>query len=280
MVKFIKSGLYTSLQDIGRKKYRNWGIPESGFMDANSAKIANLLLANPENKSLFEVTMMGPIIEFQIETYIAITGAEFEIYLNEYPFPMYQAVLVKKGDILKFGKLKKGLRAYLAIQHSIETPIILESQSFYHPITENSTIKNGDIIKLSTIQHKFYPNPNISYQLTELDSNQIEVKKGPEFSFLNPIHLEKLDSTNFEVTNRNNRMAYALSPNLPSLKKNLITCPVLPGTIQLTKDGSLFVLMRDGQTTGGYPRILQLTETSIHQLSQLKIGSNFKFKII
>ena len=54
----------------------------------------------------------------------------------------------------------------------------------------------------------------------------------------------------------------------------------MPGSVQLTPSGKLIVLMRDCQTTGGYPRVLQLTENAINVLSQKFTGQNIKFKII
>ena len=60
----------------------------------------------------------------------------------------------------------------------------------------------------------------------------------------------------------------------------MLTSSVLPGTVQLTPSGKLIILMRDCGVTGGYPRILQLTETSINRLSQKTTNDTFKFKLV
>tara|TARA_B110000908_G_scaffold99222_1_gene117192 strand:+ start:372 stop:668 length:297 start_codon:yes stop_codon:yes gene_type:complete len=54
---------------------------------------------------------------------------------------------------------------------------------------------------------------------------------------------------------------------------------VMPGTVQLTPGGKIIILMRDCQTTGGYPRILQLTNSAINILSQKMTNSEIKFNI-
>ena len=46
MIKFISKGLYTTIQDDGRFGYRNIGVPSSGYMDRESAQVANLILGN------------------------------------------------------------------------------------------------------------------------------------------------------------------------------------------------------------------------------------------
>ena len=63
-------------------------------------------------------------------------------------------------------------------------------------------------------------------------------------------------------------MAYQLKEPLENNLDAIITSAVLPGTVQLTPSGKLIVLMRDCQTTGGYPRVLQLKESAIDVLAQ------------
>ena len=53
MIKIISKGLYTTIQDEGRFGYRNIGVPSSGYMDRESAQIANLIIDNPININFF-----------------------------------------------------------------------------------------------------------------------------------------------------------------------------------------------------------------------------------
>jgi len=73
-------------------------------------------------------------------------------------------------------------------------------------------------------------------------------------------------------------MAYQLNERIENNLKPIITSLVLPGTVQLTPSGQLIVLMRDCQTTGGYPRVLQLCEKSISILSQKFTGNTIHFE--
>jgi len=60
----------------------------------------------------------------------------------------------------------------------------------------------------------------------------------------------------------------------------IITSLVMPGTVQLTPSGKLIVLMRDCQTTGGYPRILQLSDNSINTLAQKMTGQKITLQLL
>jgi len=55
---------------------------------------------------------------------------------------------------------------------------------------------------------------------------------------------------------------------------------VLPGTVQITPSGQLIILANDGQVTGGYPRVLQISDQSMCQLSQLISGEKIRFNIV
>ena len=141
MVKVLQTGLYTSIQDMGRFGYRNIGVPMSGAMDSISAGFANALLNNNKNDAVMEITMAGPKLVFMASTNIVITGANMSAELNNNPILNYKAYPVQNGDILSFGKLKKGIRCYLAVSNGFQPEIILKSRSFYPGITFQGLLK-------------------------------------------------------------------------------------------------------------------------------------------
>ena len=96
----------TTVQDLGRYGYQSQGFSVAGVMDVRSFKIANLLLDNPENEAVLEITLIGPTLEFTSATIIAITGGDFQPTINGEPAPMYTALYMNKGDVLKFWKCK------------------------------------------------------------------------------------------------------------------------------------------------------------------------------
>ena len=75
MIEVLNPGFYTSIQDLGRKGFRKYGVPVSGAMDWTSAVYANQLLGNTPNCAVLEITLIGPELRFRQNTQIAITGA-------------------------------------------------------------------------------------------------------------------------------------------------------------------------------------------------------------
>lgn len=281
MIKILKSGLHTSLQDAGRFGYRHLGVPVSGFMDAFSAQLANSILANDINEAVLEMTMIGAEIQFLEPTQFVISGADMSPSLDGNLIDNNKVYSADNNTILKFGQLKLGLRAYLAVKGGFTSDIILGSQSFYKPLTSNAKIANGDTVSFKTYSTKSISNRQFSkLKVLDFSSEEILIHKGPEFDMLNDKTKALLLSTRFQVSGLYNRMAYQLLPRIENGLQPIFTSAVLPGTVQLTPSGKLIVLMRDCQTTGGYPRVLQLTERAINLLSQKKERDYIFFRII
>lgn len=279
MLKVLKSGFFVTIQDLGRFGYRDIGVPISGAMDVLSVKKANLLLENDPNAAVMEITMTGPTLQFDEPTYICLSGAHISATLNNQPIENYHVVKVDKGDILSYGRLDDGFRGYLAIKGGFQTDVVLGSRSQFVPVTKKKRLKDGDEVKYGKMLSY---SPIISEVKIEehFHKNYLEVYKGPEFSILSDAQLTEIFTKTFTVSKENNRMAYQLSETIAGHSHSMLTSGTLPGTVQFTPAGKLIVLMKDGQTTGGYPRVLQLSEDSICTLAQKKSGDKLSFKLV
>lgn len=279
MLRVLKSGFFTTIQDLGRLNYRSIGVPVSGAMDHDSANKANRLLENDVFDAVLEITMTGPTLQFDSPTSICLSGALMSPTLNNQPIDYYKVISVQKGDILSYGKLENGFRSYLAVKGGFKATPVLGSCSQYFPVTSEKSIKDGDEIPYDTIDSF---EPILSELKTEdrFGLENINVYKGPEFSILSDKQLADLFSKRFTVSKENNRMAYQLSEKIDGHSHSMLTSGTLPGTVQLTPLGKLIILMKDGQTTGGYPRVLQLSEDAICLLAQKKFGDALFLKLV
>ena len=278
MIKVIDPGFYTSIQDKGRFGFQNYGVPVSGCMDENSAEIANQILENLRSSALLELTMTGCSLEFKKDTIIAVTGSDMNAKLNGSSIQMYNKIDVKKGDLLSFGRFEYGFRTYIAFQGGIKSEKVMKSRSMYNGITKSFKIQKNDKIVLNNSINKSRSTNQEKIQKLILSDN-IECYKGPEFHKLNKKNKENLLKKQFSISNNHNRMGYILNEKIKNNIKPIITSHVMPGTVQLTPGGKIIILMRDCQTTGGYPRILQLTNSAINILSQKMTNSEIKFNI-
>ncbi|WP_178988183.1 5-oxoprolinase subunit C family protein [Winogradskyella schleiferi] len=279
MIKVLNSGFYATIQDQGRLGHRSYGVPDSGAMDSYSSEFANKLLGNNKEAAVLEMTMTGAELQFLKPTTIAITGAHMNPTLNGKTIEMFESILVEPNDVLSFGKLSNGFRTYVAVKGGFLSEIVLGSRSMAKGITESIRIKKEDVLDFNATSIKSPKHAKLKFNSSYHEDKILEVTKGPEFDKLTREQQNLLISQNFQVSKFNNRMAYQLLPLFKNSLEPILTTPVLPGTVQLTPSGQLIVLMRDCQTTGGYPRMFQLTEQSINILSQKATGNRLKFSL-
>ena len=280
MVEVIKPGLFTTIQDKGRTGYRRVGVPVSGAMDAISAAMANKLLNNSTQAAIMEFTMMGPRLLFKKPTVIAISGAGFHAKINKVPIELDKATEVSENDILKIDHPDFGNYGYLAVLGGFDTQEVLESRSYYNNITEKQQLVKGQVLNFSNVSSEvFKRNASFSVDSTHFSDDTIEVFPGPEFNLLPKKLQKKIVASTLKVGPQSNRMAYVMGGMEAFSAKEIITAPVQPGTVQLTPSGKCVVLMRDAQTTGGYARILQLTEQAICKLAQKRAGDTVQIRL-
>jgi biotin-dependent carboxylase-like uncharacterized protein len=277
VLKIHNPGFYTSIQDLGRFGYRHLGVPVSGAIHLRAAGQANALLENHPNDAMLEITMNGPELEFTEPTALVLTGAPLEAYLDGTALDMNRVYTVPGGAIFKSGHVREGLRSYLCVKGGFQTEVKLGSRSQFYPVTPTNTITKGAQIPYEPVA-EFSPKLLSLKPSKRTRGNTLIASPGPEFELLGEEHLKVLFASEFEVSKNHNRMACQLEPALPPHEIRMITSATLPGTVQLTPAGKLIILLRDGQTTGGYPRILQLDAKSQDRIGQKQFGDAVRFE--
>lgn len=278
MITVLNPGIYSTIQDLGRPSFANIGVPISGVMDSYSAKIGNQLLNNNLKDAVIEITFGGCKLQFEEALKICVTGANFTPTIDDKEVQMNSVLEVKKGAVLSFGKKEDGIRTYVCVQGGVSSEVVLNSKSFYKGITTSSVLAKGDQLKIdSTKLINLSTFSKIKINEHHFKTTFIKCCKGPEFELLTKVEQEKLLGTQFAISNDNNRVGYRLEEIFENQLQPILTSGVLPGTAQITPSGKIIVLMRDCQVTGGYPRILQLTEESINILAQKTTNDEIQF---
>lgn len=279
MIEVLKTGFYDTIQDLGRFGVQEYGVPYSGAMDLYAVKVANTILGNSESEAVLEMTITGPLLKFYCNTEIALSGADLSAKLNGKPVTLNTRIKVGKNDILSFGTRNYGCRCYLAVKDGFQTEFVLNSYSMCQSITKECRLKKGDLLSIREfISTKYETMASLRVQTKYMTFNELEVFEGSEFGRLSKSTKDKLLSIPYTISKDSNRMAYQVNEIIENEIQPILSSVVLPGTVQLTPSGKLLILMRDCQTTGGYPRILQISEASVNALSQKTFGENFRFK--
>lgn len=281
VLKVLKNGVYCALQDNGRFGFRHLGIPYSGALDRHSYLYANQLLGNNTDAAELEIFGQGCVFMILADCVIFITGAQHEITIDGLRCTTADPISVYEGQILKIEKIYAGARIYISIKGGFYSTPVMNSISTLNG-THLVPLKKNDIVFKISGQPK---DKNNLAGIRNIDINKnckIPVLRGPEYFWLSRASMDVLESQYFSISPTSNRMGYRLfgAPLLKINQQEMLTSAVMPGTVQLTSDGQLIILMRDCQTTGGYPRILQVEEWGINQLAQRLHGDDVVFQIV
>jgi len=278
LFRVIKPGFITTVQDLGRHGFLKYGVPISGAMDGFSLRLANMLVGNDPGDACLELTMLGPELEALHETQMAVAGGDIAVQIDGQEAQMWQALTVKSGDVISFGKVRAGCRAYLAVRGGINVPIILGSRSTYVRCemggVQGRQLKTEDCIDgfddaqpmgfRLLVPQEFVPDFSAEARVRVVLGPQLEsfTEKGVETFLSNP----------YMVTIEADRMGYRLEGPIIEHRERvgMISDAILPGSVQVPPSGKPIITMQDAQTTGGYAKIAAVISSDLHILGQLK----------
>ena len=278
----IKPGPGSSLQDGGRWGYQSYGVPISGAMDEQSFLLANALAGNSKNYAVIECTMGGLVISFKKKAAIAVTGAG-TAFINHRPIKYYQPLTVWVNDTLEIKYNHDGIRTYIAVAGGFSAPVLMNSRSSYAAAGIGQLLKKDDEIFIENTGQVGSRKMDPAFPLNVYATNPlVRIMDGPETGWLKNAGRQSLYTQDFIITLQSGRMGIRLQSDPIGVKNTtqLVSTAVTKGTVQLTPNGQLIVLMSDCQTTGGYPRIAQVAAVDLPILAQLKPGDILQFKNI
>ena len=236
----LNPGLLTTVQDMGRVGYQQFGVSVSGVMDPRSAAIANILVGNPEDEAVLECTMMGPQLLFNQAETIAITGGNLMPTLDGQPMPTYRAVTVQAGQVLRFQAPKTGCRCFIAFTGGLDIPEVMGSRSTYMKAKiggfQGRKLQKDDVIgfrapgvpknlNIRFIAPEFVPRPVYT----------LRVVMGPQDDAFTQQGLDTFLSETYSVTNEFDRMGCRLDgPVIQHITDgNIISDGIAFGAIQV-----------------------------------------------
>ena len=281
----IKSGIFTTIQDRGRFSFTHLGVTNSGFMDEYAALAANKLLENKLDTNILEIVFSNLELRANDNTVVSITGAFCDFYINEEAKKTWQTYNIKKGDVLKIGKIFKGQRVYLAVKNGFLIPKEFGSNSTTIKESLGGLIgiqlKNKDILPYEKFNKKF----NKRWHENHIPRYENEITLRVVLSYQEQSFSEeqkdKFFSSKYTITPDFNRMACKLDGALlTSTLDGIISEAIAFGSIQIPKDGKPIILLKERQTIGGYPKIGSVLSIDCFKLAQMKIGSKVKFEKI
>jgi urea carboxylase len=298
-IEIIEGGTQTTLQDYpGRQGYWNVGVPPSGPMDSLAFRLANRLVGNSAKAAALEITISGPTLRFGCDTTIALTGTDMKATLDGVPIPLWQAVSVPAGSVLKMNTVGgPGMRAYLAVAGGFGVPEYLSSRSTFmlgrfggHA---GRALRAGDVIHLNGSGANTPP-PHIAAGAIPSYTNawQIGVLYGPHGAqdFFRDEDIAMLFDTDWKVHYHSDRTGVRLIGPKPRWARldggeaglhpsNIHDNAYAIGTLDFTGDMPI-ILGPDGPSLGGFVCPATIINAELWKIGQLRPGDTVRFRAV
>ena len=271
------SGLAT-IQDLGRTGWRQFGVPTSGPMDAFAFQAANTLLGNAIGCAAIEIGLGDAVFQALQDCVIAVTGVGYKLSVYLWDFPLWGSFFVRAGWKIRLDKLDHGMWAYLAVTGGVQAGPMLGSRSTYLRGAmgglEGRRLQAGDVIRAS--KPSFLLSEMAARSLPEevgpryQNDPTVDVILGPQTNFITDESIGIFLSQEYTLGITSDRMGYRLEGPVLTHRGSpeLISEGMAFGAIQVPANGQPLVIMADGPTTGGYPKIGTIVSADLPLLAQ------------
>ena len=269
-------GLFTTVQDLGRREVAHLGVPRAGPADPVSFTLANALVGNRPDAACLEVTVVGPTLVCRQATHVAGVGSGVTVTLDGMAVGTGRVIPVSPGQRLAVGSTGADLRAYLAVRGGFSTPQVLGSRSTDRltglglgPLVVGDQLEVGH--PTGTMGDHLLPGapgqatPDGPRRLRAMVTNH--ASEGWQAGLFDRL---------FVVDEASDRIGLRLRPRdgvpLPASGFEGRSAGTTVGTVQLPPDGHPVVLMADHATLGGYPVGAVVITADLGELGRCRPG--------
>jgi biotin-dependent carboxylase-like uncharacterized protein len=277
----LAAGVEATIQDRGRVGWRRFGVPPSGAMDQHAAEWANRLLDNSFDAPVLELLYSGARLRVLNDTWVAVTGADAAANV-----PLWRVSRAHKNEIISFREHRAGMWTYVAVEGGFQAERSFGSASVCRRAAIGTRVAAGSILSRSS--QDFSLPSGVSGRLAPLHEQRdyssppaLRVWRGPQWDLFTEKSRSTFLDAPWTVSSQSDRVGYRLTgAPLVASKHQLLSEPVLVGSVQVPENGQPIVTMRDGPTVGGYPKIAMVDSSDISWLAQSAPGQQIRFTVI
>jgi antagonist of KipI len=278
----LEPGLLTTVQDLGRPGWAAFGVPVAGALDEEALRLANRLVGNAEGAGALEITLVGPVLRVSGALDVAVVGGSFG------PAPG-RVLRLEDGDVVSLTAAPGAARAIVAVSGGIDVPVVLGSRSTCLSARfggfQGRRLLRGDFLAVSSLPSpSSSPLLDASADLLEPGAGDVVLRAfaGPDEAEFDAAGRAAFWDLRWRILPESNRMGLRLGGPSLGLQETASRASegTTTGTVQVTADGHPIVLLAEGPTTGGYPKIAVVAAVDLGLLARTPPGRSVRFERI
>ena len=282
VMRVLSAGMHSSVQDLGRPGLKKWGVPCGGVMDRSVFLAANHTLGNSLTAAVVEILLGNVRFECLNDTWVVLGGAG-QGYVNGRAIRRMRTERLHKGDQLFIPHPQRGVWSYLAVEGGWSSDEWLGSRSVWPAAGMGRLLASNDILHRDTDDSLDLPRSVAARYMTgfeprPMDTAGIRVWRGPQWTWFSEAARKDFFLTSWKISSHSNRAGYRLEGSaVAGPQQQMISEPILIGSIQIPPDGKPIVLLNDGPTIGGYPKLAVIDDADLDRFRQLAPGQQCAF---
>ncbi|MDX1724071.1 MAG: biotin-dependent carboxyltransferase family protein [Pseudomonas sp.] len=282
-LRVIRPGPQSLLQDGGRHGWQHFGVSPAGPLDLHAAAWANRLLDNPWGTPLLEIALGYLELESELDTWLALTGAEVAATLDGTPLPPWSRFPLRAGQRLKLGFARSGQRAYLAVAGGFHAPSQLGSVSTQQREGlgglqgTGEPLRTGDLLPCLAADFSRALSVPWPYQPDYRAPARLRVIGGGDKAGFAADQVQAFFERSWQLSPQSDRMGARLLGEPLAAPSRQWSQGVCRGAIQVPPDGQPIILQADHQTMGGYPILGWLHPLDQARLAQCPAHHELRF---
>jgi KipI family sensor histidine kinase inhibitor len=274
-------GLLTLVEDGGRRGVARLGVPTAGPADPVAHALANRLVGNPAGTAALEMTAAGPTLRCVEAGHLAVVGGGPPVTVDGYPVGDGHVVPLTPGQRIAVGRLRTGLRSYLAWAGGLVVPDVLGSRSTDRLASLGpGRLQAGDRLgagpATGRLADHLEPDGSADHD-RDGDEVALRVLPGPHPDRFPSAVLDDLAATPMTVDGASDRIGLRLDGPVRRGPGELASLGMVTGAVQVPPDGRPVVLGPDHATLGGYPVAAVVITADHWKLGQCRPGDRVRF---
>ena len=262
-----RAGPGVTVQDQGRPGYLAFGLSRGGAADQLALAEGAALLGQDAGHGAVEMAGMGGEFEASEDMRVALTGAPMRASIDGARVIWNASHLLPKGARLTIGTADAGIYGYLHLGGGLRAPEQLGAQSAHLAAGIGATAQPGDHLpvgrdaRAGETSMKLDPDPRF-------EGGTLRIVPSLQTEFFDPAEIARFEATKFHRDTRGNRMGVRIIPEGDGFHTEtgltVLSEVIVPGDVQITGDGKLFVLLSECQTTGAIPASVRSCQRICH----------------
>ncbi len=279
-LKVLKIGPVASVQDLGRPGLLDQGVSRGGAADQLALAEGAALLRQDQGLAALEMGGMGGVFEAICPLRVALTGAPMAATLDGTALAWNASHRMEAGQRLEIGPARRGVYGYLHLGGGVDTEPVLGARSAHLAAGLGQAVTVGDVLPAGD-DHAAEVGLTLAGQ-DRFQGGELRIVESFQSALFPPEVRARFGDTEFRRGARANRMGVEMLSDGEGFaaagQLNILSEIIVPGDVQLTGDGKPFVLLREAQTTGGYPRIGTVLPCDLPKVAQAQAGVSLRFR--